>query len=507
MKKRVLRVMSVLLAGVMTIGATACGSSKADNTGVESTQAATDSQSADNEELYNATMIYLTRLDPTEEETQQLNDAMNAITIPAINTQVTLIPMTIGAYISQAQLLLSGGEEYDVVPMMADFATTFVEGEYVEDLSQYTDKLRNLATAVGEDCMTACSIGDYVWGIPTQKEQVGPYGYIMRADICDELGIDVDTIKTHADMTAVFEKVHEAYPDMTCFGGFHENNPIYRCGDFDYLGDRLGVLMDHGQSTEVVNFFETDECMESAKQMREWYNAGYVSKDFATSTDYGDALLGAGNLFSYAIACKPDTDKEVYASVGTDVKVAIVEPGVKSTSTIANFGYGIASSSDDPERAAELLNLVYTSPEISDLLIWGIEGQDWAENDEGYADYPVGVTAETVPFHNAVGWAQPNQFLAHVWVGNDADIWSEYKDFNESGYTSVALGFSPDLSAYADQVSACTAVLNEYVFAIGSGFVDPEQGLKEMNDKLYAAGLQDIIDAKQEQLDQWLANK
>jgi putative aldouronate transport system substrate-binding protein len=34
-----------------------------------------------------------------------------------------------------------------------------------------------------------------------------------------------------------------------------------------------------------------------------------------------------------------------------------------------------------------------------------------------------------------------------------------------------------------------------------------ESGIQNLNDKLYANGMQDIIDAKQEQLDAWLANQ
>ena len=37
--------------------------------------------------------------------------------------------------------------------------------------------------------------------------------------------------------------------------------------------------------------------------------------------------------------------------------------------------------------------------------------------------------------------------------------------------------------------------------------MNPETGLKELDDKMMAAGLQDIIDEKQSQLDAWAAAK
>ena len=39
------------------------------------------------------------------------------------------------------------------------------------------------------------------------------------------------------------------------------------------------------------------------------------------------------------------------------------------------------------------------------------------------------------------------------------------------------------------------------------GILDPDTAIKEMNDAMYAAGLQTVIDEKQKQLDAWLAER
>lgn len=507
--------MAMFLAGAMLVSMTACGSGK-DDGAKDTTQQAEKTENAENssgvedlsaQERYEATLVFLSSKDPSETETEQLTEAMNAITVPALNTEVTLVPMTVGAYISQAQLLSSGGESYDVIPMLGTNANTFVNSGYLEDLSQYRNELSDTIAMVGEDDIMSCTLGDFTWAIPNQYERTTMYCYYLRADICDELGIDASKVHTHADMTEIYEKVHAAYPDMICLGGFQENNPLYRYKEYDNLGDGLGVLMDMGQSTDVVNFYETEECMANAKLMREWYEAGYVSKDLPTSRNYGDSLMEAGNLFSFVNFYKPNGLDEMENGSNRDLYVAVIGEGVRTTAAAQGFCYSISSTSKDPQRAAQLLNLIFTSPEINDLLIWGIEGQDWVETADGFADFPEGKTAETVPFHNALGWAEPNQFIAHVWTGMDIDVWDQYKEFNEKAIPSAALGFSPDLSDYVDEVSACNSVVQEYAYTIGAGAVDPETSLAEMNAKLYDSGLQKIIDAKQEQLDAWLANK
>ena len=59
----------------------------------------------------------------------------------------------------------------------------------------------------------------------------------------------------------------------------------------------------------------------------------------------------------------------------------------------------------------------------------------------------------------------------------------------------------------ANEVTAVQNVYNEYQASVEYGFVDPETGIAEMNEKMMSAGLQKIIDEKQAQLDAWAATK
>lgn len=57
----------------------------------------------------------------------------------------------------------------------------------------------------------------------------------------------------------------------------------------------------------------------------------------------------------------------------------------------------------------------------------------------------------------------------------------------------------------SDQIATCTSVYDQYDNDIFWGAIDPETGFQNINEALYAAGFQDIIDAKQNQLNEWLA--
>jgi putative aldouronate transport system substrate-binding protein len=140
------------------------------------------------------------------------------------------------------------------------------------------------------------------------------------------------------------------------------------------------------------------------------------------------------------------------------------------------------------------------------LLNWGIEGEHYVfVNDEKtIIDFPKGVNVDNTRYNLNIGWELPNQFIAHIWNGNDSDLWDRYKAFDEEAIKSPAYGFIYDPSVVQNELIALSMVRNRYRKALETGSVDPDVVLDEFNEALYRAGLQKVIDEKQKQLDEWL---
>jgi len=157
----------------------------------------------------------------------------------------------------------------------------------------------------------------------------------------------------------------------------------------------------------------------------------------------------------------------------------------------------------------QFLNYAYSTGEWNNLMNFGIEGEDYAlvEGSDIVIDYPEGADTANC-YHLNLGWMMPNQFTGYIWNGYPEDVWQQYQDFNASATYSKAFGFIYDPSTLSTELTALQSVLNEYKRPLETGSVsDVEATLKEFNDKLYAAGLQKIMDLKQEQLDAWLAQQ
>lgn len=503
MKKKVIAVMMTMCLAMT--GLAGCGSS-ADNGGTAeaSTNSSTEGENVAEKEAVDLTFIYPTS--GTMEGEDQVAEEISKLAKEQLNVNLTVKPMSIVDCVSNISLMIAGGESVDIFPVWAMNITTFVNSGYVLDLSDYLDNMPNSLQWVGRDDIACCNLDGYIWGVTTMRERCNPQGIEMRLDILNELGIDPESIKTWDDITDVFAKVKEAYPDMVILSGA-QTEGIGNATDMaltcDPLNDELGVLENYGEELSVVNEFETEYWTSLMKQVREWYNAGYISKDMATNSDSGAILMAAGNLFAFPDNYKPNTAAEKKSQTGYDLYCVHLTEPMRHTTSVSGLGYAVSGVTEHPDRAVEVLDWLFGNSEVNDLMNFGVEGQDWVENEEGTASFPEGKDASSVGYHLDWGWAIPNQFVGHLWEGNDLDLYQQYEDFKNSAKISKAYGFVFDSSSVEDEEIACKAVLDEYIPAITTGSLDPDTAIAEMNKKLYDAGLQTIMDEKQKQLDAW----
>jgi len=524
-RKTVKKIGALLLAVLMVLSVfAACDNGGGTSSGTESTPAVssgTESSSAEevessgtdvgsSDETYNITMAYIGSEQPNQEKVfQGINDLM----LEDINMTFETIMMGWGEYQDKLNLMLSGGDKLDILPVYFQYANSYINAGQIVDLNDYIyDYGKDILELMTEEVATSGAVNGFVYGIPSNKESASLAGIVMRKDIVDELEIDVDSISTYDDLAPIFEKVKAAHPEMDVING---TNLVDQILTWDKLIDSFGVLLNDGQDTEVVNWFETDEYNSRVKRINEWYKAGYIKLDAATTTETSSNLVKAGSLFSYISTIKPGFLVQENAVCGREMVTTYLgdDDGNPLNDLMSNainfFNWGIAQQSEDKVKAAQFLNYAYTSPEWNNLMNFGLEGEDYVrvEGSDTVIDYPEGKDSSST-YHLNMGWMLPNQYIGYVWNGQPEDVWQQYQDFNNEATKSKALGFMYDASSVATEITALNSVLSEYQKPLETGSVsDVEATLKEFNDKLYAAGLQKIMDLKQEQLDAWLAQQ
>ena len=530
MKKKIL--CTLLVASMMASALASCGSSGSSSSSSSSSKSSEEGSAAASEtasesgeasesagytpnfdeDPYTVHFQYCVAAESSGQS--DVSAALNELTLKELNMNVDLMPQTMGTWVTTMSMILAANEPLDLFLAGSGSFGTYMDSGYIRNWADYLDYLPDVLETLGDD-VQAGYVGDFLVGFSQMKERGYQAGLVARKDIMDELGLTADDfsvttqdLSSYNQITELFAKVKEAHPEMVGVGGTLSLAGSMG-GDFaDNLGNNFGMLENFGQTTTVTNWYETDICRAFVDLQREWFVNGYESADVATNQDGGETLMKAGNLFSFLCNIKPNTAVEKKAQTGYDVVVIPMSDTTFTSSMSVNaIVYSLANASEDPVKASAFYNWAYTSPEFNDLINWGVEGKDWVETSDGLAAYPDGVDATSVSYHQDYAWAYLNQFCAHAWEGNPTDIWQQYEEFNAGLLRSKAFGFNFDPTVVTDQVAQCTSVFDQYDNDVFFGAVDPEQGLADMNAALYAAGMQDIIDAKQSQLDAWLAEQ
>ena len=479
---------SVLLAVAMVAGlAAGCGSSggstvessvneSSAGTQAESVQESNAGQeSADGEKELSVQEPYTVRIVAdgygSEEACAEISAAVSEITKAKFNTEVEIVRYDFSTYVDKVQ---SDGQDILADISKEDLASTSIDGQ--------------------------------VYAIRNNKELGLGLGFACNTEMLESLGVDYSNIMTEADMEPILQAAKEKYPDV-----YPLASDSGAMGDYmlaiDWLGWDFGVLTDSfSDDTTVKNFYTSDEYYELCKRRYEWSQNGLIMPDASINTEQVSSLMGAGKAFSATTETKPGIESQWERNTGIDVTIINIVPYYTTTSNLNNYWY-IPYTSEQPERAMQVLNEMYSNPDVANLLIYGIEGKyyEFVDKEKGLIDYPEGVTADDLGW-TVAAWHFPNELIAHKWVTDGPDIWSDTIQFNKDCHPSIAKGFVWDSTDVTNEVVACTTVLNKYKKGLETGDVDPDSVWDQMKAEFEEAGIEKILTEKQKQLDNWLAD-
>ena len=444
----------------------------------------------------------------------QVMEEVNKILLDKLNVEMNLTYINYGNYLQQSTLMLSSGEGADLLPIyLTPLATCANNGQIIpldDLLEQYGQEM---VEAIGPHYVECGRVGDHIYGITTGRDLAKAYGIQMRKEICDEYEIDYQGIKDLDTLEAALYKVKESVPDIIPL--VPSMGQLIRNWGWDTLGDdatSLGVLMDFGSELNVVNLYETDFYREFVTRTRRWYQDGVIMQDALSNTETTGTMMRSGAAFGGLANLKPGYEVQETRNNGIPICIAEIVPAYTTTADSQLATWAITSGCKNPVAAMKLMNVLYTDPDVVNLLIYGIEGTHYvavgeANGDQKMIDYPEGIDAGNTGYNPGGGWLWCNQTVGHVWNGNPPDYWEVQTEFNNTAIRSQAFGFTFDSANVRNQVSACTNVVGKYHQALMCGTLDPETTLPVFIRELKDAGVDDIVAEKQAQLDAWAATK
>lgn len=398
-------------------------------------------------------------------------------------------------YEQKMNLLMSSGEEFDIC-WTSDWCNNYSgnakSGAFVA-LDDYLDEYSDLKNSMPENVWELSKVDGKIYGIFCNQVWALPDGWWFNKEIADKHNIDLSKVDDMGDLTEIFEIIKEREPNMV---PAHYGDALLAHNSMMERGEIIENFYVDPVTYEVKDYCRvSDEMMPYYELMREWYNKGFFPANIATASDADITLAKTGKLFSGYSGCKPGGETELKELYGFDVEVVELASPKKLVSLQSTMN-AISSTSKNVEKSLEFLQLVNTDKTLYNLLIFGIEGEDYKKIDEN--------TIEKIDGgYQTDAWMIGNQFNAYVTKGQEPDVWEQTIAINNAAEVSEFAGFQFDNSAVKVMMAQVSAVASEYDPILKNGLADPEEKIKEYKHKLKQAGIDDIKSELQRQLNAW----
>jgi len=263
----------------------------------------------------------------------------------------------------------------DVLPVWRSDLKMAVENGLLADISEKIAKAEKLKVAFPEKYWELTSVDGKHYGVGSFS--LSTRGWEVNKELMEKYGFTQGELsKEIMELEEVFKRVSEGESDSNFAAFVYE--PKYFLDDFipfEYADVSLPIGYWHEDVSEnvVVNIFDTDKMKELVATMNHYYEKGYVKIEnnipwqtsFFMHTDYaGYPIRRSDSLDTWTNFAGIELVRVPYFSQNTN-----------------NLAYRInvvASWSEKQGDAWEFLEFVYTNTEVSTLLQYGIEGEDYS---------------------------------------------------------------------------------------------------------------------------------
>lgn len=348
--------------------------------------------------------------------------------------------------------------------------------------------------AITLDAETFPRIGGALYALPTNMQRLRTNGFEYNRAIAEQYHLDFSGVQTVEDLTEVFAALHAQTGEVSPIAvvpGFIYYDHV------DTLSDSCGVLTQESGST-VVDLYDTEQFADFVRLVYQWRSSGYTYPDTGEN-EYILYYIRSDKVLGCLTSGKPGFEVQERRLSGCDVGFVPLSEPYPSMDMYLRAWYVIPASAEDPARSMELLRLLYTDPELANLLIYGVEGEHYTIRD-GLAS-----RIEGCGFTGVNDWSYCNSYIAHVAEGLNPDFWAECRADNAQAQESLSWGFRFDPAPVSEELYRCEQVIDRYVKLLYAGMSDPEALLEQFRAERKAAGIDRVIAEKQRQLDAFIA--
>lgn len=408
-----------------------------------------------------------------------------------------------GDYEKKMSVIVSSGENYDIA-FAKNYGPNAQKGAYA-DLTELAPKYaKDAYDQLDEAYIQGNLVDGKLYAFPVNGNIYAQQMLTFNKQYLDKYNLSIDGVESYSDAEKILKTFHEKEPNIAAFAigqGFKVQ------GDLDFpIGDSYPFAIDlNGDTSKIINQYENKDFMNSMKIMHNWYQAGYIPSDAATSnTDYP---LEGNTWFVRQETQGPYDygDTIISNAAGQElVSKAITRP-LKSTAQAQMANFVVSNTSKNKEKAVEVLGVLNSDPEVLNGLVWGIEGEAWKKV-EGQED-KIELLDGYKPNTHFSAWNTGNNKILYTQESITDEMIKARDESIKNAEVSPVLGFNFVTTDVKTELSNISNVMNQYLDGLNTGTVDPEETVPKLTEALKGAGYEKVLTEMQKQYDEFLKNK
>ena len=476
-------------------------------------------------------ITYYTQNSSGEQEyTQQVADKLSELLqAKGINVKMELHPYA-GDYKTGFTLAQTSGQQIDIFTTYALDFTTEVENGSVMPLDDLLAAHPETVAEVPEWLVKMGRVGGTQYYIPSYQQAtngyyfMAPNAYLEAANLTIE---DVRKVMNYGTTTEKLDLLEKYCRDVRTATGKDTKwltmPSFYVLRWVEYIDSNYGDLILREGMDGPEYWPLTDDAKTMYEYAAKWYKEGLIHPDVMTYN--GGDFKGKNFLNDEALVVDwpESTSSEEMVISSRDwtqeipTSVCLMWDHWYIGSKWAAGGNAIYAACEHPDEAMEVIRMLMTKEgeEIYNTLVWGLEGihYEWVDRSIPRIktlEYDSSQAGSGVSTYDCRKWMVGNTFNCWLNQAMADDNYCQWLLDNvhnaESTVTSPMMGYTWELSEVEDERAACKAVRDEYNGSLSNGIYGDEWEAKyeEYIAKLYASGLQNIMDTVTEQYNAYL---
>lgn len=396
-----------------------------------------------------------------------------------------------GDYNQKMQLVMSSGEQYDLA-FTSSWSNNYFDnvsrGAYLP-LDELLAKYPELSGLFQPGILDAVKVGGKLYAIPNNQTMTNYTGFVFIKSLIDKYGIDLESVKSAADLTPIFQKIKDSEPGVI---------PLQTGASFMFA-PTVSQVEGFAVNTDTWEVYDREaQDLDEYKLLREWNQKGFFPPDVATLKDF-EPLLKSGQIFSAFVRMKPGNAAEMKGKYGYEWVDFPTSTPVIDRSAVTSGLTAISATSPNPERAMMMINLINTNKDLFNLLTYGIEGEDYNKVSDNHIEKIDGT-------YRVSGWLLGNVFNNDLLPGQPDDLWEQTKQMNDTATIDPLIGFSFDRTPVENEIALINSTRTQFAPILNSGLDDPEKILKQRDEKMKASGRDKVMAEIKKQLEAWRAS-